>query len=226
MISILLPSRGRPDNIVRLANSIFETASDPSEIEIIIRLDEDDPKLNEYMDNPPKQTTYFTGPRLVLSELWNECYKKANGDILMHSGDDIVFKTWGWDDKVRNAFDTYSDKIVFVYGNDGSGVHDGKFGTHGFIHRKWAETVGYFVPPYFSSDYNDTWLNDVAKMINRHHHIDILTEHMHPDFGKGLLDQTHKDRIARHKRDNVEEMYNSFKLERADNASKLRKEMK
>lgn len=60
MISILLPSRGRPDNIVRLANSIFETASDPSEIEIIVRLDEDDPMLEEYMDNPPKQTTYFT----------------------------------------------------------------------------------------------------------------------------------------------------------------------
>ena len=79
MISILLPSRGRPDNIVRLANSIFETASNPSEIEIIVRLDEDDPKLEQYMDNPPKQTTYFTGPRVVLSELWNECYKRSMG---------------------------------------------------------------------------------------------------------------------------------------------------
>ena len=41
------------------------------------------------------------------------------------------------------------------------------FLTHGFLHRNWVETVGYFVPPYFSSDFNDTWLNEVADMIGR-----------------------------------------------------------
>lgn len=221
MISILLPSRGRPSNIVRLANSIFETASNPSEIEIIVRLDEDDPKLNEYMDSPPKQTTYFTGPRVVLSEMWNECYERARGDILMHCGDDIIFRTMGWDAVVKDTFELYPDRIVFVFGNDDS-PHNGTFGTHGFIHRNWVKAVGYFVPPYFSSDYNDTWLNDVARMIDRHRHIPILTEHMHPDLNKAELDQTHKDRIKRHKKDNVAQIYKDRHEDRLSDANKLR----
>lgn len=225
MISILLPSRGRPDNIKRLYQSILATARFPSEIEMIIRLDEDDPTKDELLDNPPPIATVFTGPRITLSKYWNECYDRAKGDILMHCGDDIIFRTEDWDTKVKETFDGYSDKIVFVYGNDGSGVHDGKFGTHGFIHRRWVETVGYFVPPYFSSDYNDTWLNDVAKLIGRHRHIDILTEHMHPDLNKGPLDQTHRDRIKRHFADNVGKIYQDKLNERRADAEKLRKVM-
>lgn len=190
---------------------------------MIIRVDEDDPKLDEYMDNPPPISTVFSGPRIVLSKYWNECYEKSRGDILMHCGDDIIFRTESWDTKVKETFNDYPDNIVFVYGNDGSGVHDGKFGTHGFIHRDWAEAVGYFVPPYFSSDYNDTWLNDVAKSIGRHKHIDILTEHMHPDLGKGPLDQTHRDRIKRHFKDNVTLLYESKSSERKEDADKLRR---
>lgn len=225
MISILLPSRGRPENIKRMTTSALETADDPDDIEFIIRLDDDDPTLPQIIDNPPPHTALITGSRIVLSEYWNECYDGADGDILMHAGDDIIFRTDGWDTKVKEVFDYYEDKIVFVYGNDGSGVHDGKFGTHGFIHRRWAEAVGYFVPPYFSSDFNDTWLNDVAKMIGRHKHIDILTEHMHPDLGKGPLDQTHKDRIKRHNEDNVGLIYKEKYEERLRDADKLREKM-
>lgn len=220
MISILLPSRGRPDNIRRLVNSILETATKTDDIEAIVRIDLDDPNYDEYMDNPPPLTTVFSGDRVVLSEMWNECYEKAKGDILMHCGDDIIFRTYGWDTKVVEEFNRYPDNIVFVFGNDGS-PHNGKFGTHGFIHRKWVETVGYFVPPYFSSDYNDTWLNDVARIIGRHNHIDILTEHMHPDLGKGPLDQTHVDRLERHRRDNVAQIYADKLVERQKDAEKL-----
>lgn len=220
MISILLPSRGRPENIERLYKSIMLTAVSPADIEIIVRLDDDDE--SEYKDFP--LVKYIKGPRITLSKYWNECYEQSKGDILMHSGDDIIFRTEGWDDVVRNAFEKQPDKILFVFGDDGS-PHNGNFGTHGFIHRKWAETVGYFVPPYFSSDYNDTWLNDVAKMLGRHKHIPILTEHMHPDFGKGPLDQTHKDRILRHHRDGVATLYQDKLMERVDDANKLRQKL-
>lgn len=224
MISILLPSRGRPDNVRRLVKSVLDTADKPDDIEIIVRLDYDDPTLNDLMDNPPQNTTVFAGERVVLSEMWNECYELSKGDILMHCGDDIVFRTDGWDTAINQTFEEYPDRIVFVFGNDDS-PHNGNFGTHGFIHRKWAEAVGYFVPPYFSSDFNDTWLNDVAKMIGRHRHIQILTEHMHPDFGKAELDQTHKDRIERHQRDNVAAIYANRGGEREKDAKKLRSVM-
>jgi glycosyltransferase involved in cell wall biosynthesis len=221
MISVLLPTRGRPRNIKRLHKSILATADNFRDIELIIAVDDDDKSMDKLLNSPPTNTTIFSCKRQVLSQYWNDCYKKANGDILMHCGDDIVFRTKGWDTKVKETFERFPDNIVFIFGNDGS-PHNGKFGTHGFIHRKWAETVGYFVPPFFSSDYNDTWLNDVAKMIGRHVHIDILTEHMHPDLKKARLDKTHKERIERHQRDNVGQLYESKHNERVEDANKLR----
>jgi glycosyl transferase/beta-hydroxylase protein BlmF len=149
---------------------------------------------------------FITGPRIVLTDAWNRCYERAHGDILMHCGDDIRFRTDAWDDMVREAFSQYSDHIALVYGRDG--VHDKELGTHSFLHRRWVETIGYFLPPYFSSDYGDTWINDVAKMIGRRHYIpNIYTEHMHPVVGKGPMDQTHRERLARGSRDGVDQLY-------------------
>lgn len=223
MISLLLPTRGRPDNLRRMYQSALDLAD--GEIECVVAVDDDDDSYQEFFDTPMKNMTIFKVPRQTLSKYWNDCYEKSNGDILMHCGDDIIFRTQSWDTKVKEAFDYVADNILFVFGNDGSGVHDGKFGTHGFIHRRWAEIVGYFVPPYFSSDYNDTWLNDVARSIGRHQHINILTEHMHPELGKGPLDQTHKDRYERHKRDNVGQLYDSLLAERKNDADKLRQHL-
>ena len=218
MISILVPSRKRPGGLKRLYYSARKTAQFFDDIEFVVYVDEDD---TSYEKTSFPNMKFIKGPRIVLSEMWNRCYEKAKGPIYMHCGDDIIFRTPNWDTVVRQEFEKYPDKIVFVYGNDGSGVHDGKFGTHGFIHRNWVQAVGYFVPPYFSSDFNDTWLNDVAKMIGRHNHIDILTEHMHPDLGKGKLDITHRDRLDRHKRDNVNVLYESKIGERVWDAQKL-----
>lgn len=221
MISILLPTRQRPHNIKRLWESVVDTVDDIRNVELVVYIDDDD----QTYDNLDIPMTIVRGPRIVLSECWNRCFEKAKGDILMHCGDDIVFRTKDWDKIVEGEFSNYPDHIVFVFGDDGGPSRD--FGTHGFIHRKWAELSGYFVPPYYSSDYNDTHLNDVAKLIGRHKHIDIYTEHMHPAFNKAPVDQNHLDRLERHRNDHVDELYHSKKMqdERRENANKLREVM-
>ena len=143
-----------------------------------------------------------------------------------HCGDDIRIRTPKWDQTVINKIEEFDDKIAFVYGSDG---HQPKtFGTHGFIHRNWVNVIGYFVPPYFSSDFNDTWLNEVSQKINRHFFVDIYTEHMHPMQGKGLWDETHKERLARGAKDEVDALYNSPKMAklRDQDAERLRKYIK
>lgn len=225
MISILLPTRNRPHNIVRLRDSVINTANDLENIEIVIAIDEDDHSYDKLRFNGHPRVLRKKYPRMILSQYWNECYKRSKGDILLHCGDDIIFQTKDWDQIVKEKFDEFPDHIVFVYGDDGSpGGKD--FGTHGFIHRKWAETVGYFVPPYFSSDYNDTWLNEVAELINRKRFVEILTEHMHPDLHKGPFDITHQERKERHNRDRVGEIYGSMRSEREEDAKKLKEQMK
>lgn len=203
----------------RMYQSVIETRAFEDEIEFVVYQDSDDETRERYIKAP--NIKYIIGDRIVLSQMWNECYKAVeNPEILMHAGDDLIFKTNRWDEMVQEAFIMSQDKILFVHGDD---LHwDSRFGTHGFIHKNWVDIVGYFVPPYFSSDFNDTWLNDVANSLGRRLYLPFVTEHMHPLFKKAEYDQTHKDRLERHQRDNVGALYSSKQSEREKDGAKLR----
>lgn len=221
-ISILLPTRKRPNEFLRMMTSASETADDPEGLEFIAYIDNDDTSYDIFQN-----ITFIRGKRIVLSQMWNECQKKADADIYMHAGDDLVFRTRGWDSMVLNAFQQYKDRIVFVNGTDGAPegtLPTPTFGTHGFLHRNWVNVVGYFVPPYFSSDYNDTWLNEVADSLDRHIYLpEVLTEHMHWTFGKAEIDENTRDRIARHHKDNVQVLYATLADKRREDVEKLKK---
>ncbi|NDB59517.1 glycosyltransferase family 2 protein [bacterium] len=221
MISILCPTRHRPQNIERMWQSIQDTAKNPKQIEVVIYIDADD----DSYDNLKIPVVKIKGERIVLSDTWNKCAQKAKHDILMYAGDDIIFKTPNWDEIVIETFNAVPDKVLFVFGNDGS-VHDGIYGTHGFVHRTWFNTLGYICPPLFSGDYSDTWINDVAKLVGRHKHIKILTEHLHPDFKKSELDDTYLEKYERMKKDKTAELYFSLTNERQQDANKLKEIMK
>ncbi len=123
-ISILTPTRVRPSSIDRLVMSCLKMASDPTKIEFVFYIDNDDNASKEKLEElkvkiSPEQIKYLQGPRIVLSEMWNQIQPLATADIFMHCGDDIVFQTQGWDDKVLEAFNKSKDKIIFVHGNDG-----------------------------------------------------------------------------------------------------------
>lgn len=224
LISLLVPSRGRPKGFAQMIESARATATYPEHMEIVCYLDIDDPGRFSY-PNPHGRNQnglrYLYGERIVLSAMWNACYDTAKGEILMHCGDDIRFLTDGWDVLVRDTFAAVGDKILFVYGDD-LGPNGQIFGTHGFLHRRWVETVGYFVPPLFSSDWNDVWLNEVAQAIDRHQFLPMQMEHLHPYFGKGEYDLTHQEREARGTRDRVVELYESTRDQRLEDARKLK----
>lgn len=230
VISLLVPTRNRPAGVERMWTSALATADQPHEAQVCFYVDNDDPAGDQHIwalaadlhnDGLGGDMRIVVGPRIVLSRAWNEAYALADGDILMHASDDIVFRTPGWDSAVATAFDAYPDRIAFVHGRDG--YQDERLGTHGFLHRRWVETVGYFVPPWFVSDYNDLWLSDVADALGRRIYLpDILTEHMHPVAGKGELDQTHRERLERHQRDDPGALYERLAGERAGDVEKLR----
>jgi len=189
MISLLLPTRRRPNSLIRLYASAMMTADNPEDIEIIAYVDYDD---NSYMGIQLPRLDIIHGERLRIAEAWNKCWEGCNGEYLGLVGDDVIFKTKGWDTKVLEAFEQVEDKIAFVYGDDGS-LQGKTFGTHGFIHQRWAVTVGYFVPPQFSANMVDRWLNEVAEALGRLRYIDISMEHLHHAFNKATFDQTYED---------------------------------
>ena len=223
-ISLLLPTRERPESMRKVWKSAIDTADHSKFIEICFYIDEDDIiSINEAnaMASKCKRVKYKVGPRIVLAQCWNECYKISNGEILMQCGDDIIFRSKHWDTIVRNMFRKHEDRIMFVHGDDGV-KRDINYGTHGFLHRNWVKVVGYFVPPFFSSDYTDTWINEMSKYLGRHYYVkDIYTEHMHFTLGKAEIDQNTKDRLERHKNDKVEKKYAQTRPQRIADATKL-----
>lgn len=214
MISILAPSRGRVEAACEMACSARLTANGP--VEILVYADNDDP--TDYETRPCLRV--HRGPRITLSDCWNKLADIAEGDILGMGADDIRFRTQGWDLRVRDMFDMFSDRIAFVHGRDG--IHDEKLGTHGFVSREWVDTVGYFTWPTFPADYADTWLHVLADGIGRRVFVpDVLIEHLHPIAGKGEWDQTHFERLARGREANVVQLWRSLEGQRREDAEKL-----
>ena len=225
LISLMMPTRGRPANVARLLASILGTSAVTKLVEVLFYVDDDDPDLPAIQSEIAK-SNYLTakihiGPRIVLSEcpnvLWRE---RAQGEILAFLGDDYIFRSFSWDALVRRAFERCPDKILFVHGRDG--IHpDGAFGTYGFIHQKWAQALGGVLPSHFGADWADNWVNEVANAISRRRYIpEIYLEHMHPIAGKAPLDKTHIERLARAPSAGVK--YAETKAERVRDADILR----
>lgn len=225
MISVLCPTRNRAASVRRMVMTALATAAGPAEF--VFYTDDDDIRSREILvelKDPGHVITVITGPRIVLSQMWNACAEKARGDIFMQCGDDIAFRTPGWDVAVREAIEQFPDRIAFAHGDDGG--QGAALGTHGFVHRRWTEVLGYFVPPYFASDFNDVWLTDLADRIGRHVYLPhVLTEHMHPAWGKGEWDGTHQERLARHAATDPAATYAAKREERERDAEKLRAAM-
>lgn len=223
MISLLLPTRQRREELARFYVSAMNMADRPHEVEVVAYVDNDD---DSYKGLKLPRLTFVVGPRLVLSEEWNECWRQAKGEYFMHCGDDLVFRSKGWDTHMTEAIDSYPGKIAFVWGDDHNDESQrNEFGTHGMVHKNWTDVIGRFVPPYFVSDYNDTWFNDVAKALNVRRYLhEVKTEHMHFSLGKSEIDQNTKERLARHEANDPGQIYNSpeKQAERQQEIEKLR----
>jgi hypothetical protein len=220
-ISLLIPTRGRPDNIIRLLKSLHETSHVMPNV--VCRIDDDDEDSRSALHQlvaAGADVSYQIGNRETMTKYWNDIARATSSDILMFAADDICFRTKGWDSLVRRTFDEHPDKMIFVHGDDG---HWGnQFGTHGFLHRKWVDALGYVLPPYFSSDFGDTWINDIANSLGRRVFLPILTEHMHPLWGKAKLDKTYQERLERGEKDGVRELYVSLAHKRKEDAEKIK----
>lgn len=194
MISIICPSRGRPELASRMINSALSTAG--AEIEILLYLNDDDPKLNEYkllIDSK----YYSVGPDRSPGYSWNLLANQATGDILFLMGDDATFETANWASIVTDAFNKIPDKIACVYPYV-PGIKKSN-NPHFCVHRNWIKALGYFVPPHFWHWYVDTWTRTLAKSINRY----VCLENFPLPIILNPADETveRKDRLSLRERD-------------------------
>lgn len=221
MISVLLPTRNRSLQLWRMIESVRATSQ--KHVEILLYIDNDDTETFSIVLR--SDVRYKIGPRLrEITQCWNELVLMAKGDILCQGNDDILFKTPAWDVLVEREFKACQDKILMVHGDDAGGQRE-RFGPHPFVHRKWVEAVGYFIPPWFSSDFGDTWLNDIANELERRRYLPFVVEHNHYVWRKAAVDGTTRERLQRHREDQPSKMYDALAPMRRLAVARLRKVM-
>ena len=206
----------------RMAESAYAALDGgESAIEILARFDDDDPVSARSAGQTGAKVIVGARDR-VMTRYWNELVPRALGEILMLANDDIVFRTPGWNVLVEAEFAKVPDRIVLVGGDDG--VVHGTAIPHPFLSRRWVQTLGYMAAPYFESDYGgDTWNEDVAKALGRRVYLpDLLIEHCHFIYGKAAIDDTARERLARHLAQDPTALYRSLAAERAKDVEKLR----
>ena len=178
MISLLCPTRGRPDRAMQFLDSVLATQSNANEI--IFGLQSDDPKLDQYPREIKDKAIIFEPSTTVY--YWNQMAKMAKGDLLTLIADDVIMRTKAWDEKFEAVAASYPDGMYLITTQDGRnhGEAPADLPTpHPTITRKWFETLGYFTFPGLFHYYADTWNSSIARRIGRQINLyDVMWEHI------------------------------------------------
>lgn len=201
IISLLCPTRGRPDRVCVMIESVIETTEKLENVEILFYIDSDDDKKGDYIvsinnllnkyNNPFKRVLPHIGEPMSISKSWNIIAEKCEGDILVMANDDEVWITKGWDRRLNEEADKFPDDIYCIHFDDGN-LH-GEGCPFPMVSRKWYETLGYFTPGIFNFAANDSFIYYIAKYIERIHYVpDVLVEHRHYLYKNIEIDDTYK----------------------------------
>lgn len=198
-IAILVPSRERLNLKLTLISSIITTVDDINNVELLFGIDKDDPTRDIVYKMAAaipfvKIVDIENGGKFIgINKIWNLLYKETDAEILGYIGDDMIFRTQGWDTKIINEFignKLPDDKIKLVHCDDG--YHGPKLCVNAFIHRVYTDLVGYFCRGEFPINYSDSWFMNVFGAVNRITYLpDVYIEHNH-----WILNKRQKDKVA------------------------------
>lgn len=148
MISVLIPSRGRPELYARAVASLLDHASHPEQVEILARLDEDD--YNQYQGLPGRLVVDIPLGYGGQHDYNNQLAELATGEWLMVFNDDALMQTQGWDDVIHEHEGFH---LLSLDNNNGR-----QYACFPAVPRKWYEICG-----HLALDCRiDSWMQEVA----------------------------------------------------------------
>lgn len=175
-LSVILPTRGRPDGAQRAIESILDTASRPDHVEILLGTDADD------MASDPQaiaagcaQVSWRMAPReKTLGHLFNALVARTSGEAVLVAYDDCVYATPGWDEETRAAVLVAPQGLGVIF------AHDHQCGRHHtsmpVLTRKMVDFAlahqGFVYPPWFPFWFHDTWWDEISDLSGYKHPLD------------------------------------------------------
>lgn len=174
---VIVPSRGRPENIRRLRDAWVEHTVKAS---LMVVVDADDPKLPEYEE---------IGPVLVnsavqrLGPILNMVATRVAGSVgvIGFMGDDHLPRTYGWDVRLMASL----ARPGVAYGNDL--VQGERLPTACMISASLIQTIGFMAPPRLLHLFLDDFWAELGRTVgNLAYHPDVIVEHLHPIAERGV----------------------------------------
>lgn len=190
-MALIVPTRGRPENIVRLYNALDDTNS---HVELVIGVDQDDPKIDDYYDVVSNKNISMIvspdrrrfGPTLdAIARRYAEDY-----EFLAWCGDDHLPKTFEWDRFYREELSNM--KAGIVYGNDL--IQGENIPTQMGFTSNIVKALGYAVPEGFIHLYIDNYFLELGRAIGGVKYLpDVIVQHLHPCAGGAAEDLTYRE---------------------------------
>jgi hypothetical protein len=196
-ISLLLPTRGRPDLVKRFLRSVVAESTRPDLIEVILCVDEDDVESHGIVFDGLALKLVIV-PRQTMGAYNSICLEHASGDIMIAANDDIVVRTRGWDEKVRELDARHPDGVYLGYAND---LFKGrKMSTFPILSQQTCQLLAEPYPLIYKGAFLDTHLMDIFRRLEKRGYErmayaeDIVFEHVHYRNNPEALDATYRDR--------------------------------
>ena len=144
MLSIIVPTRGRPEQLRAFLDSLAQTARDPARLEVVLVVDEDDAQTLAFRHSgvPTRQVVAPRG--LPMGALNSRGYEASTGDYVMLCNDDVQVRTPGWDDRMEQVFRSFPDGVVLAHVNDGT--FKDRLCVFPCVSRRYTELAGGVCP--------------------------------------------------------------------------------
>ncbi len=197
VISLVLPTRGRVALAQRMLQSVRTTARRPEAIQVVLYLDADD-AASHALSCEGLVLDRIIGPGGRMGAITQASYAACRGDYIMLVNDDVIFRTPGWDARVRETFARFADGVGLAWGND---LFQGPvLPSHPILSRAACEVMGGVCPADYDRDSIDKHIFDIFRRLGERGHAravylpDVVVEHLHPEAGKGKVDETYRRR--------------------------------
>lgn len=197
LISLLLPTRERPQLARRFLESVVAQSAYPRDVEVILYADEDD-KASHDIDCPGLSIHRIIGPRQSMGSYNSACLAASKGGIVVLANDDMVIRTPGWDERLRQVDDSVEGKIYLAYGNDL--FKKGNLCTFPILSRRTCEVLKEPYHHAYRGAFIDYHLMDIFKRLEHAGYPrifyleDVVFEHLHYRTGKAAKDTTYTAR--------------------------------
>jgi hypothetical protein len=193
-----LPTRSRPDKAREAIQNIIDNVEDNNYL-ILVSLDEDDATMHDFKFIHRKVLIHWGKSNNKIHACNRSIHLIRDWDILVASSDDMRFQVEGFDNVIRESFDTKETghKMIppkinldqFLHFNDGN--QGANVCTLSIMGIEYYERDGYVYHPDYENLWCDVEATEVAKQRGCYKYMgndNIIFRHLHPAWGLAPMD--------------------------------------